>query len=161
SASITFITFGPLLLELKDLGALDDQPFIGPEDMARLKKLSRFSLSVPTKAVRAKGAARFSVGVRSTIHEFLFGTQRELGTALQWFLFRGWLPPSQMQAWEVPRCPDTPNCASGAFRFEPSGPTEMVCGKCGQTVFLSDALRLYERIDDEQGAGGIMSYLLT
>jgi hypothetical protein len=28
-------------------------------------------------------------------------------------------------------------------------------------VFISDALRLYERIDDEQGAGGIMSYLLT
>src|SRR5882724_5420093 len=67
SASITFMTFGPLLLELKDLEALDDQPFLGPEDMARLKSLSRFSLSVPTKAVRAKGASRFSEGVRRTI----------------------------------------------------------------------------------------------
>jgi len=37
----------------------------------------------------------------------------------------------------------------------------VTCGECGQAVFLSDALRLYERIDDEQGAGGIMSYLLT
>jgi hypothetical protein len=38
---------------------------------------------------------------------------------------------------------------------------EIECLYCGQPAFLSDALRLYERIDDEQGAGGIMSYLLT
>lgn len=161
SASITFMTFGPLLLDLKDLGALDDQPFIGPEDMARLKNLSRFSLSVPTKAVRAKGASRFSDGVRRTIHEFLFAKQKELGSALQWLIFRGWLPRNQMQAWDVPRCPSTSNCTGGPFRFESGGPTEVTCGDCGQTVLLSDALRLYERIDDEQGAGGIMSYLLT
>jgi len=161
SASITFMTFGPLLLDLKDLTALDDQPFIGPEDMARLKNLTRFNLSVPTKAVRAKGAARFSEGVRRTIHEFLFDKKRELGAALQWLLFRGWLPSNQAQAWEVPRCPSTRDCAGGAFRFEQGGPVEIRCEHCGQTVFLSDALRLYERIDDEQGAGGIMSYLLT
>ena len=161
SASITFMTFGPLLLELKDLSALDDLPFIGPEDMATLKNLSRYSLSVPTKAVRAKGSTRFSEGVRRTIHEFLFAKQRELGTALQWLLFRGWLPRDQMQAWEVPKCPGTPHCSGSAFLFEPGGPIEIACTDCGQTVFVSDALRLYERIDDEQGAGGIMSYLLT
>jgi NurA domain len=161
SASITFMTFGPLLLDLKDLGALDNQPFIGPEDMARLKNLSRFSLSVPTKSVRAKGASRFSEGVRRTIQEFLFEKQKELGTALQWLLFRGWLPRNQMEIWEVPKCPSTPNCTGRAFRFEQGGPTEIACAGCGQAVFLSDALRLYERIDDEQGAGGIMSYLLT
>jgi hypothetical protein len=161
SASITFMTFGPLLLELKDLGALDDQPFIGPEDMARLKNLSRFSLSVPTRAVRAKGAARFSEGVRRTVHEFLFSKQKELGTALQWLIFRGWMSREQMQTWEVPKCPSTPNCDGGGVRFEHGRPTEVACAVCGQTAFLSDALRLYERIDDEQGAGGIMSYLLT
>lgn len=161
SASITFMTFGPLLLELKDLGALDDQPFIGPEDMARLKNLSRFSLSVPTKAIRAKGAARFSEGVRGTIHEFLFVKQKELGAALQWLMFRGWMPGKQMQTWEVPRCPSIPDCDGGPFVFEHGGATELACAACGQTVFVSDALRLYERIDDEQGAGGIMSYLLT
>jgi hypothetical protein len=161
SASITFMTFGPLLLDLKDLSALDDQPFIGPEDMAKIKNLSRFSLSVPTKAVRAKGAARFSEGVRRTIHEFLFGKQKELGASLRWLLFRGWLQREQMQEWEVPKCPSTSGCEGGPFRFEHGSASEAVCGSCGQAVFLSDALRLYERIDDEQGAGSIMSYLLT
>ena len=35
------------------------------------------------------------------------------------------------------------------------------CNSCSATVFLSDGLRLYERIDDEQGAGAIMAYLLN
>ena len=34
-------------------------------------------------------------------------------------------------------------------------------GKSTQIRFLADALRLYERIDEELGAGGITSYLLT
>lgn len=161
SASITFMTFGPLMLDLKELSALDDQPFIGPEDMARLKNLTRFSLSVPTKAIRAKGASRFSEGVRRTIQEFLFTKQKELGTALQWLLFRGWLPEAHLQSWSIPRCPSTPDCPGGAIPFTFSGAVEIECLHCGQLAFLSDALRLYERIDDEQGAGGIMAYLLT
>lgn len=161
SASITFMTFGPLMLDLKDLSALDDQPFIGPEDMAKLKNLSRFSLSIPTKAIRAKGASRFSEGVRRTIHEFLFAKQKELGLALQWLLFRGWLPEAERKTWNVPRCPATPDCPGGEVPFSYSSPVEIECPYCGQPAFLSDALRLYERVDDEQGAGGIMSYLLT
>lgn len=161
SASITFMTFGPLMLDLKDLSVLDDQPFIGPEDMARLKNLTRFSVSIPTKAVRAKGASRFSEGVRRTIQEFLFTKQKELGLALQWLLFRGWLPEAQRQTWTIPRCPATHDCPSGEVPFTFSSPVEIECLYCGETMFLSDALRLYERIDDEQGAGGIMSYLLA
>jgi hypothetical protein len=118
-------------------------------------------LSVPTKAVRAKGASRFSEGVRRTIQEFLFVKQNDLGTALQWLLFRGWKPKYEWEKWEIPRCPSTANCTGEKVWFESAGPIEKTCSGCGQTVFISDALRLYERIDDEQGAAGIMSYLLT
>lgn len=161
SASITFMTFGPLMLDLKDLSALDHQPFIGPEDMAKLKNLSRFSLPVPTKAIRAKGATSFSEGVRKTIQDFLFGKKKELGFALQWLLFRGWLPEADRPSWSIPRCPATPDCPGGEVSFTFSSPVEVECLHCGKPAFLSDALRLYERIDDEQGAGGVMSYLLT
>lgn len=161
SASITFMTFGPLLLALKDLNALDNQQFIGPEDMARLKNLSRFSLPIPTKVIRSKGSKNFSEGVRRTIHEFLFVKQKELGHALSWLIYRGWLPPELRQSWSVPRCPNSTTCTGGPFVFQEKGQTELICGDCEGTVFLADVLRLYERIDDEQGAGGIMSYLLT
>jgi hypothetical protein len=161
SASITFMTFGPLLLALKDLSALDNQQFIGPEDMARLKNLSRFSLSIPSKAIRSKGSKRFSEGVRRTIDEFLFVKQKQLGHALSWLIFRGWQPPELRQSWSVPRCPNASACIGGPFVFEEKSQTELICSQCGGPVFLADVLRLYERIDDEQGAGGIMSYLLT
>jgi hypothetical protein len=38
---------------------------------------------------------------------------------------------------------------------------EQVCPRCGVTIYLADGLRLYERIDEEQGAGAVMAYLLT
>jgi len=71
------------------------------------------------------------------------------------------LPEGQRETWVIPRCPATPDCPGGEVPFTFSSPVEIECRHCGQPVFLSDALRLYERIDDEQGAGGIMSYLLT
>jgi len=107
------------------------------------------------------GPALFSEGVRRTIHEFLFAKQKELGHALSWLIFRGWLPPELRQSWSVPRCPNASACTGGPFVFEEKSPTESICSKCSGPVFLADVLRLYERIDDEQGAGGIMSYLLT
>jgi hypothetical protein len=161
SASLAFMTFGPLLLDLKDLDALDCLPFIGPEDMARLKSLTRFSLSIPTKAIRAKGALTFSAGVRRTIQEFLFLKHKELGTALQWLMFRGWNTNSHGETWEVPRCPNSTSCIGANFEFSATGPIELTCSGCLKPVYLADGLRLYERIDDEQGAAGIMSYLLT
>ncbi len=161
SAAISFMTFGPLTLSLRDLEYLDVTPFLGPEDMARLKNLQRYSLSVPAKAVLAPGAKTFSEGVRRAIHGFLGNSQHpELLEALRWLLFRGWLSESERTPWAVPRCPSR-DCDGKGPIFEPGGASELKCATCGQSAFLSDALRLYERIDDEQGAGGIMSYLLT
>lgn len=161
TASITFMSFGPLTLSLSDLKDLDRSPFIAPEDMAKLKNLQRYSLSVPSKSILAGGAPSFSAGVRATIHNFLANPKRpELLKALQWLLFREWLPEGKRRTWPVPRCPN-PLCDARDIRFESGGPAEQPCPDCKITVYLADALRLYERIDDEQGAGGIMSYLLT
>jgi hypothetical protein len=161
TASITFVAFGPLTLSLSDLKDIDALPFIGPEDMARLKKLERYSLSVPTKAILAGGASTFSEGVRQTIHQFLSDPRRSgLMAALQWLLFREWLPEADRQPWTVPRCPYA-SCNGGSVTFDSDGATELPCRACGRTIYLADGLRLYERIDDDQGAGGIMAYLLS
>src|SRR5690606_40019998 len=86
--------------------------------------------------------------------------QGEFLKALKWLLFREWLPANERQPWIVPRCPYR-DCDGGGITFVSGGATEVPCGACGQTVYLSDTLRLYERIDEEQGAGGIMAYLLS
>jgi NurA domain len=158
SASMAFMTFGPLTLALSDLTELDFQPFIAPEDMAKLKNLQRYSLPLPAKSIRAAGAHSFSQGVRRQIQRFMAEKHPELIRTLQWLLFREWLVEVNRKDWEVPQCP---MCHDTTIRFESGGPIELACKACGAPVYLSDALRLYERIDDEQGAGGVMSYLLT
>lgn len=160
SASVAFLTFGPLMLDLKDLEILDRQPFIGPEDMAKLKTLQRYSLVLPTKAVRAPGATSFAAGVRKTIHSFMADRHPDLIKALQWLLFREWLPDADRESWQVPVCPYCHE-AGQSTRFKSGGPIVNSCSSCGQEIYLADALRLYERIDEEQGAGGIMAYALT
>jgi len=158
TASIAFIAVGPLLLRLEDLADLDHQPFIGPEDMQRLKTIERYVLVLPTKSVRAKGGSTFSHGVRWTVQEFLL--QRNLMPALQWLLFRGWRPEEEREVWEVPKCPN-PDCWEEKISFRSGDPVEQPCPRCHQPVYLSDGLRLYERVDEELGAGAILGYLLT
>jgi hypothetical protein len=158
TASIAFIAVGPLLLRLEDLADLDRQPFIGPEDMQRLKSIERYVLVLPTKSVRAKGGATFAHGVRWTVQQFLL--QRDLMPALQWLLFREWRPKEERETWEVPKCPN-PDCWEEKIRFRSGDSVEQPCPRCRQTIYLSDGLRLYERVDEELGAGAILGYLLT
>jgi hypothetical protein len=162
SASIAFMTLGPLLRSLEDLAEVDRLPFIGPEDMARFKNIHRYTVVVPVKGVRAPGAKGFAAGVRHAIHKFLVQDEPDLLKALQWLLFREWLAPGEREPWQIARCPESPDgqCAS-SFKFRSGEPVEQRCPVCGRPVYLSDGLRLYERIDEDLGAGGIMAYLLT
>jgi hypothetical protein len=162
SASIAFMTLGPLLMSLQDLAEVDRQPFIGPEDMAKFKNIHRYTAVVPVKGVRAPGAKSFAMGVRQAVHNFLAKEEPELLKALQWLLFREWLSSSERKPWRVGRCPSSPTGkCEFTFEFESGQPIEQQCPGCDRPVYLSDGLRLYERIDEELGASGIMAYLLT
>ena len=159
SAAIVFMTFGPLLIKLQDLSDVDTLRFIGPDDMAKLKHLRRYVAVIPSRLVPVKGAPSFSMGVRLSVHRVLEQLDGELQRALAWLLFREWKPSHQRERWAIPRCPN--DCGATEILFRSGGPTVQPCPSCAAPVYLSDALRLYERIDDALGAGGIMSYLLT
>jgi hypothetical protein len=160
SAAIGFLALGPLLLRLEDLADLDYMPFIGPDDMARLKHIERYAFAFPTRGVRYGKAATFSQGVRLRVQEFLTQKDGHLMAAFQWLLFEGWRAPSDQMTWKVPNCP-TSECTQKDIEFAPGGPVALKCSGCGADVYLADALRLYERIDDELGASSVLSYLLT
>lgn len=160
SASILFVALGPLLLRLEDLGELDKLPFIGPDDMAKLKNIDRYTFAFPTRGVLYGKVSTFSEGVRLRVQEFFTQKDGHLMAALQWLLFEGWRPPAERKSWDVPNCPWA-DCDQAKITFRPGESVQQPCPTCGRTVFLADALRLHERIDDELGASGIQSYLLT
>jgi hypothetical protein len=164
SASIAFFTFGPLLFELADLRALDTKRFIAPGDLARLKKIERYTLVLPTKGVRRKDQPSLSATIRRTIYEFFIKVRGDdderLVTSLRWFLFRRWKrKPDDSVEQIIEHCPA--GCGHGPIAFRYTDPTELPCPGCGQAVYLTDAFRLHERIDEELGAGGISAYVMT
>lgn len=163
SASIAFFTFGPLLFELADLRALDQRRFIAPEDLARLKRIERYTLVLPTKGVRRSDQPSLSATIRRTIYEFFTksrGDDDKLVTSLKWFLFRRWKRnPDDVLEQGVEHCPS--GCGHGGIAFRHADPTEKACPGCGQLVYLTDVFRLHERVDEELGAGGISAYVMT
>lgn len=164
SASIAFFTFGPLLFELADLRALDSKRFIAPGDLARLKKIERYTLVLPTKGIRRKEQPSLSATIRRTIYEFFIKSRGEndekLVTSLKWFLFRRWKrnPDDEIEQ-IIERCPS--GCGQGPIAFRYADPTDRPCPGCGEAVYLTDAFRLHERIDEDLGAGGISAYVMT
>lgn len=161
SAAITFFTFGPLLFKLEALRELNSQTFIAPEDMARLKKIQRFVLALPTRNISLSGLT-LRDSVRRTLHEFFFDRHADddpLYKTLRWILFRGWITGGE-KFWDLPHCPNY-GCTRDVVRLTPETPDEHPCEACGKPIYLVDACRLHERVDEEQGAGGISSYVLT
>jgi hypothetical protein len=161
SAAITFFMFGPLLFKLEDLRELDTQPFLAPEDMARLKHIERYTLALPTRNISRNGKS-LQLSVRETLQEFFERANTDdpsLTRALRWVLFRGWADPSA-HTWEIPECPNY-GCTARPIVFKHDTPDRTTCAACGGPLFLVDTLRLHERIDEEQGAGGISGYVMT
>lgn len=164
SASIVFFTFGPLLFKLADLRTLDQKRFIAPEDLRTLKQIQRFTLVLPTKGVCRKDQPSLSATVRRTIYDFFrrqIDEQSTLLDSLRWFLFRRWQNKADdAHVEEVARCP-WPDCGAEKIPFRYTDDAERTCPGCSRPVYLTDVFRLHERIDEDQGAGGISAYVMT
>lgn len=161
SATITFFSFGPLLLNLQDLAELDDSPFLAPEDMARLKQIQRYALVLPTRNVSLTGMS-LGRSIRDTLHRFFserWHNEAPFNDSLRWLLFRRWSPDSSAK-WILPQCPN-PACTNVNIDLLASSPDAFLCPICAQPIYLVDALRLHERVDEDHGAGGILSYVMT
>lgn len=161
SATLTFFSFGPLLFKLEALKGLDMQAFIAPEDLAKLKTIQRYELALPTQNVSRTGLS-LSQSIRLTLHEFFSAThvdEEPLYATLRWLIFRKWSGTSTA-TWNLPSCPN-PGCIHGSFSLSTSTPDEFRCPTCGEMIYLIDIARLHERIDEEQGASGISSYVLS
>jgi hypothetical protein len=79
--------------------------------------------------------------------------------AFRWLIFRDWAQNTASE-WRIPNCPNE-GCTAQELLLTKSSPDESSCPICGGPIYVIDALRLHERVDEEQGAGGILSYVIT
>lgn len=162
SSTIAFFQFGALFFKHQDLINLRDKPFIDPDDFSKLQNIQRIKLVIPTKGIALNGEADLVSSVRKGIYEFFVSQPEKNGfmDALEWLIFEEYATSNSNNIWHLATCP---HCNEGVDiqRKDITNDYTFECPHCGETIYLTDVLRLHEAIDNELGAGGILGYLTT
>jgi hypothetical protein len=162
SATVCFFQFGELLFRIDDLERLEASPFIDPDDMAKLRTIERRKLVLPVRNMTFQGEATLTHSVRRAVYDFFHQSEDDtpLIDSLRWFLYREY-EPTPDPTWRLDHCPLCEEKDVPLDRSAISKDGTFACPRCQGTIYLTDVFRLHERIDDELGAGGIMSYVAT
>jgi len=161
SSTVCFFQLGALVFSLDDLEGLSKQPFIDPEDIAKLKQIQRLKFTLPVRNVQINGESTLVGSVRRAIHNFFLQKidSDELAATLKWFIFQEY-DGIGISEWNLARCPV---CEGSDIPLRQEAMTKrytFTC-RCGGEIFLTDVFRLHEVVDEEMGAGGILGYLVT
>lgn len=162
SATVGFFQIGSLIFSVADLESLDRQQFINPDDMAKLKQIQRFKLTLPARNIRLNGESTLTHSVRRVLYEFFCNNpddHRFIDT-LRWLIFEEFAKPAK-PTWTLGSCPgcDVPRVPLHRNEMQPDH--SFGCPHCGIQIFLTDVFRLHEVIDDHVGAGGVFGYITT
>lgn len=165
SSLITFFQFGSLLIKSSDLDEMEKKPFVSPSDINKLKKIEREKFVLPTKNVALKKNIDFKTTVREAIHEFFkkkHSGKTSILETLYWFIFEQYNPTSTQSPYKLSQCP---HCGTNNIVLEKDKIDfknySWACThkKCNKEIFITDVFRLFEKVDNEAGATGIITYL--
>lgn len=165
SSLITFFQFGSLLIKSSDLDEMVKKPFVSPSDINKLKKIEREKFVLPTRNVALKKNIDFKTTVREAIHE-LFKKKHSGKTSiletLYWFIFEQYNPTTTQTTYKLSQCPHcgTNNIVLDKDKIDFKN-YSWACTheKCSKEIFITDVFRLFEKVDNEAGATGIITYL--
>ncbi|RCJ20245.1 hypothetical protein A6S26_05850 [Nostoc sp. ATCC 43529] len=161
SSTVCFFQIGALIFSIDDLDGLGKQPFIDPDDMAKLKQIQRLKLTLPVRNIQFQSESTLVDSVRRTIHNFFCQKvdNEELIATLRWFIFEEY--DVSLPIWNLASCPVCGSTGIPLNLGEMTKDYTFSCNHCSGDIFLTDVFRLHEAIDEELGAGGILGYLMT
>jgi hypothetical protein len=163
SSTVTFFQFGVNMFSLADLDSIAAEPFISPAQIDKLKQIERFKLVLPTKNVSLKGNKTLTDSIRFTLNDFFLKERNGnpgFGDTLRWFLFAEYTG-TPLETYELSKCPHCEHPKVPVQRDKLDKYMRVRCMNCRDFLYLIDAFRLHEAIDDELGAGGIIGYVTT
>jgi hypothetical protein len=161
SATVCFFQFGALIFSMADLEQLAEQPFIDPDDIAKLKRIQRLKLVLPVRNVALKSEGTLTRSVRRAVYEFFCRSMDDgqLIETLRWFLFQEYA--GGVASWTLASCPECEARRVPLLRAAMTRDNTYACPECKGQVYLTDVFRLHEVVDDELGAGEILGYMMT
>jgi len=161
SATICFFQFGALFFSAEDLQRLEEQPFIDPTDMAKLKNIQRLKFVLPVRNVSLSSQGSLTHSVRRALYDFFRQSESpSILETLRWFIFREYRG-RHLSEWLLSSCPICGQRSIHLRYKDMSDDCIFKCEHCGKPIYLTDVFRLHEAIDDELGAGGILGYVTT
>jgi len=158
SSQIAFFQFGAVLFQVKDLEELSEKPFIFPEDMNKLHNLQRFKLALPIKNIKSKSQSSLKNSIRKVIYDFFMEKRdgESFMETLDWLIFEAY-GDTPIDEYILG---SDPNGDSGKVSLSRSAmKRDFTFEISGETIYLTDVFRLYEVVDEEQGAAGILGYV--
>jgi len=169
SRTLHFLQFGALFFKQEDLAHVDSSAFIAPEDMAKLKNISRLKLALPTRNIRLKDEITLQGSVLKTIFEFFtkntLDEDKSLIDTLAWFVFhryKGGKRTDAEKSWTLATNPLSPTGNQVILSEKDMDKNyTFTCPETGGRIYLTDIFRLHEIIDEETGASGILGYLVN
>ncbi len=165
SSLITFFQFGSLFIKSSDLDEMEKKPFVSPSDINKLKKIEREKFVLPTKNVALKKGVDFRTTVREAIQEFFkkeHSGKTSILETVYWFIFEGYNPSSVKNKYKLSQCP---SCGTKDIYLEKDEMNvqnfSWTCthDKCKKEIFITDTFRLFEKVDNDAGATGIITYI--
>ena len=150
----------------KTFKKLERYQHVAPEDMQKLKNIDRLKLPLPTKGARSKKFDSLRESVRDAVYQFFMretlGEDNNLLDTLAWFLFQRYKGGNRTDAEKKWFISSNPYGADGGVWLEDtqmSADFTAKCPKTGKVIYLTDAFRLHERIEEETGAAGVAGYV--
>lgn len=161
SSTVCFFQIGALIFSVDDLEALDEKPFIDPDDMAKLKQMQHLKFTLPIKNLTLKTEGNLIDSVRQAIYRFFLEKidNDSLMDTLRWLIFQEYGVGTPI--WNLASCPVCEKLSISLHRGQMTTEFKFHCNHCGGEILLTDVFRLHEAVDNEIGAGGILSYLTT
>jgi len=165
SSLITFFQFGSLFIKSSDLDEMEKKPFVSPSDINKLKKIEREKFVLPTKNVALKKGVDFRTTVREAIQDFFKKKHSGITSILQtvyWFIFEEYDLLSVKKNYKLSQCP---SCGTKDIYLEKdkmnSQNFSWSCTHdlCKKEIFITDIFRLFEKVDNDAGATGIITYI--
>lgn len=159
SSELVFFQFGVLLFNLEHLNEVEEQPFISPEDIAKLKNLERIKFILPVKNIIDEESNSFKEFVRKTIYNFFLKKMLNgnLIETLKWLIYREFEKSTDSYILATHPMSEKTRIELKKSELKENYTFEHDDG----LIYLTDVFRLHEVIDEELGAGGIVGYLLS
>lgn len=171
SHTLCFYHAGILAFKIKDLCDLNEEQTINPDDLGKLKDIETFSFVVPTQNIKLK-EKDFKTSIRKAIFEIfrdnkLNGRNGDSNDSLlntiKWLIFREYNDKNgQMQV----TCPNQ-NCEERlTFKRKTDNYLDekndfLRCPSCDNIAYITDCFELHDLVDEINGAGAIISYIMS